>query len=297
MSGKLLYTVITSSTFLVALWGAQRISSFSEFQAMPPGQLTSLAVKLTYVGAQRKAVPTVIFSSGSNTVEGFSLLRHPGSSGLSYANDSLPARSFAATAAELAAVVNAAGSIPNVTAGGAVARPLVSFALLDRASGNGFEALLDKPGSDALLAALHNVLGRNTKARSILTGFGCAAPLREPGAPSDVTANVEVAFSGLRLNRTTGRFVGTATLKNVSHAPIAGPISLVLDLDGGVQVTNASGFTCGAGPVAGSSYINIHLPENSLPSGGTAQVNLDLNNPESHPIRRTHRVLAGAGGR
>lgn len=114
--------------------------------------------------------------------------------------------------------------------------------------------------------------------------------------PTDVTANISVEISGIRLNRQTGRFVGTAIATNNSGQSIPGPVSLVFDLQGNVKLFNANGTTSATNP-SGRRFINLSLIGNELPPGGNSQVTLEFENPDKVPIQATTKVLAGPGTR
>ena len=76
-----------ATTMLWALSSnAQTFSPYSDFQAMTLAQLTTLQVKLTYVGAQDRTQPSLAFTSPSNTLNlsAFIPFRRPA---ISYAND------------------------------------------------------------------------------------------------------------------------------------------------------------------------------------------------------------------
>jgi hypothetical protein len=119
----------------------------------------------------------------------------------------------------------------------------------------------------------------------VVTAAACAA---------DVSARVQVTRSGFGYNFTTQRFVQTVTLKNVSAAAIASPISLVLDnLSSNATLYNATGTTACATP-AGSAFINWL---SSLAPGASASIVLQFVNPTRAGIAYSTRVLSGNGGR
>jgi hypothetical protein len=215
--------------------------------------------------------------------------------GINYSNDDHDLRTFSTTAEELQAVVQNVGTLPNVTAGGATG-DFLSFGLLNTAgSTKAFEALLNKADSSDLLSKLRLALQANKKGLQTLSDFGCSLELLEPGRPADATSQVSVNVGGVRLNRSTGRYVATATVTNNS-ADLSGPLSLVVDVTGGVSLFNGDGVTCATTPV-GRSFINLPLTNNTLPSGGSATVTLEFVNPNSQPIKVTTKVLAGPGAR
>lgn len=125
----------------------------------------------------------------------------------------------------------------------------------------------------------------------------CAKVARSDGQrPRDVSNDVEVSISGVRLDRQTGYFVGIATLTNRSHAGIQGPISIVFTTGGGLRMMQAAGTTCGVAPV-GRSYATVPVEGNLLNPGATVQMKVEFENPGREPIHATTQVLAGSGVR
>jgi hypothetical protein len=286
---------------LLLLWadsgGAQTSSSYSEFQAMTVDQLKTLQIKLTYVGLQEGPIPSVAFTSTDNTLDltKFIPFRLPA---ISYANDEIAVKSFAATTAQLKAVIDEVGVLPAVVAGGIAANPYVSFMMYNTVGGleKAFQAVLDSSDALDLFNALRKGLAGNADGLRIIDEMGCFTALLEPGVPNDVTASTALTLSGVRLNRATGRYVGTATLKNNSASPIPAPVSLVLNFVGTVSLFNATGHTCATSP-EGRAFVNFPLTDNALTPGATTQVTLDYENPNAEPIKPTTKVLAGPGAR
>ena len=121
------------------------------------------------------------------------------------------------------------------------------------------------------------------------TVFSCA---------DDSTSKILVSRSGFRLNRATGRYVQTVTLKNISALPIQGPVSLVLDgLSSNATLFGASGTTGCATPL-GSSYSNVNIgADGQLSPGETATVLLEFRNPTNQGIAYSTRILTGTSQR
>jgi hypothetical protein len=273
---------------------AQSCSPYSDFLAMNLTDLSTLQVKLTYVGIQDKGIPSVGFSSQVFDPTLFIPFRNPT---VDYSNDNAKINTFLASAQELQAVISNVGTLPNVTAGGVATAQFLSFAMVNPVLGNKcFEAVLNDVDTAALFAQLRLAFSNNPTALRRLNDLGCPLTVLDPLRPSDVTAQITTSLSGFRINRATGHFVGVATLTNKSTSPIGGPISLVINLTGNVRLFNVTGTTCGVLP-AGLSFIDVPLVGNSLPAGGSAQVTLEILNPDAQVITPTTKVLAGPGAR
>lgn len=114
---------------------------------------------------------------------------------------------------------------------------------------------------------------------------------------TNISSSVVVSQGSLKLNRKTGRYTRTVTMKN-SDGAVAGPVSLVLDsLSANVSLFNATGTTICAAPL-GSPYINLDVGTNALFSPRErATVMLEFTSSSGQAITYTARVLAGSGDR
>ena len=112
----------------------------------------------------------------------------------------------------------------------------------------------------------------------------------------DVSSQVSVTRSGYRLNRPTGRFTQTVTLKNTGSSAVSGPVSLALDgLSSNAALFNKTGVTSLVTP-AGSPYLTISAGD--MPAGASVTVTLEFTTSDpGKPITYTTRVLAGTGSR
>jgi hypothetical protein len=276
---------------------AQTLSPYSDFQAMTTEQLATLQVKLTYVGPQNAAIRSVAFTSPANSIDlsVFIPFRRPG---INYANDSVPPQTFQATKEELESVIDNAGSLPAVTAGGVGAPQFLSFSLYNsQPTPKAFEAVLNPDDSADLFGKLRLSLAGNPQGLRTLAGMACTLGLLEPERPTDVTASTEIKVTGLRPDRHTGRFVGSVSVKNNSGSALPAPLSLVLDLPGSVRLARDDGTTCGTSPV-GRQFVHLSAPPAGLAPGETVTMTLQLENPEKEAVSSTgFKVLAGPGAR
>jgi hypothetical protein len=235
------------------------------------------------------------FTSSTNTLNLslFVPFRRPG---ISYSNDDLgKVMTFSANTAELKAVIDNVATLPNVTAGGVAADVFVSFALFNsQPSTKAFEAVLNSSDTAALFDKLRLSLANNKDGLEKLAAMACVLNTLEAGSPTDVSANVSVVLSGLRLDRSTGHFVGTATVKNNSGGTLAAPVSLVvIPQINNMRLAKSDGTTCNTSP-GGSTFINI---PGALGSGQSATVKLEFVNPDKLTITPVTKVLAGPGAR
>src|SRR5207302_3292426 len=117
-----------------------------------------------------------------------------------------------------------------------------------------------------------NVENAKTAAEATTTVSTCAF---------DATAQFQITSSGFRVNNSTGRFLQTLTLKQLTLTPNQFPLSLVLDsLSPNATLFNKTGVTGCASPT-GSPYIDVN---------GTT-VNLEFTNVSQGPITYKARVL------
>ena len=90
--------------------------------------------------------------------------------------------------------------------------------------------------------------------------------VEDPANPlpaNEVTGQLSIQQSGLRLDRASGFFVQSITVANTQVMPIAGPVYLVLaGLPAGVNLVNQSGLTQAVR--AGSPYLTIPLVSDGL---------------------------------
>ncbi len=101
----------------------------------------------------------------------------------------------------------------------------------------------------------------------------------------DVTSSVQIARSGLVLNRATNVFSGTISIKNTSTATINGPINVLLqNLSAGVTLTNAAGTEGGVPYITGTGPIA---------PGATLTLPVTFTNPARVPLNYDVRVVSG----
>jgi hypothetical protein len=86
---------------------------------------------------------------------------------------------------------------------------------------------------------------------------------------------VKATSSGLVYNRATGLFGGTITLTNTGTTALTGRLMVLLTgLPTGVTLANASGYTA-----AGTPYLLVNLPNNTLAPGSSITFGVQFRNP------------------
>ena len=262
---------------------------YASFQAMSAAQLSTLQVKLTFVGGSKGLLPSVVFTGVGNTYDA-TLFSSCQRSGL-VANSSRV--NFASTA-DLAALITNVAMLPAVTAGGASPSPYVSFSLANsQPSKVAFEAILDQPTTAALFTQLRASFSDNKSILLVLSKFGCSLGTVEAGAPADVSTGFGVALGGLRLKRPANTYVTNLSVANNSSSTPLSPLSVVLDLPINVTITNPDGITCQTSP-QGRGFISL----SSVPAPGKGvSLPAEFNNPDQEPMTFKTRILAGPGAR
>ena len=275
-------------TLAASLTAAPNFSPYSDFQAMTVKGLETLQAELAPQGPREDLLHSVTFTSTVNTLDVSKLVPFR-RSGFSYTSG--PGVTFKATPQELKAMIDNVATLPNVTAGGVAVSRRVSFTLVNQ--GKGFEAIVNKADGAALFEKLRESFANNKEALLALNTLACPLGLTESGTPTDVGASASVDFSGIRLVRSTGRFVGTATVKNNSANTFAAPVSVVVIAKNNVELANADGTTCFASPI-GAPFVNL---PGALAPGQSASVTVEFRNPDRLAVAPTTKVLAGAGAR
>lgn len=282
--------------FMTTATRAQSLSPFSAFSGLNSQQLVTLQVKLTYLGIQDKVLPSLGYSvtGAPFDLARFTPFYRPG---VSYTNDTRIKTSLMSVA-EAQAIITQVGKVSVVTSGGVAGNQFVSFSMSAVAGGQNkvFEAILDSAGALQLFASLRIALQTVPALVSTLSIMACPAGLSEPGIPLDVTSSTSVTFSGVRLDRATGQFVGTATVKNTGTSAIPGPVSFILSFTGNTSLANGIGRTCLVSPV-GHGFINLPLTGSSFAAGEAIVLNLRYTNPDQIPIKPVAKVVAGPGSR
>ncbi|HTP45431.1 MAG TPA: choice-of-anchor Q domain-containing protein [Casimicrobiaceae bacterium] len=103
----------------------------------------------------------------------------------------------------------------------------------------------------------------------------------------DITSQFSIARSGFVLNRSTGTFDQTVTLKNIGSVSVPAPISAVFTgLPATVTLANKTGMTSDGKP-----YVSPIPAGSVLQSGATLSVVLRFNNPQRVAVTYTLQVL------
>lgn len=144
----------------------------------------------------------------------------------------------------------------------------------------------------------YSVTFRVTDSGGLFDEKTIALAVNEPvvAGPTDVTAQLQITVTGFRLNRATGRYAQTITVRNVGGSPIAGPVSLVFDhVPAQATLAGATGVTSAASPL-GSPFVDLAVgADGVLTPGESVVTTVEFGNPSNQAITYTSRVLAGSG--
>ena len=118
-----------------------------------------------------------------------------------------------------------------------------------------------------------------------------------PLPPQDVTAHVTISASGFQLNRSTGFFVQTVELSNLTNFPIVGPLYFVLNnLTAGVTLITNSGGKTQTIPPARSPFIRLKLADGfTLQPGASVPLVLQFLDQSRTRINYTPKVFRKLG--
>ena len=268
---------------------AQTCSPYADFTAMTDSQLSTLQVKLSFVGNSNGLMaPLVLTTAG---VAPAPALFAPCS--LEGYNDPSPVGVTVAVA-ELRALLNNVNSLTAVTAGGRAAGGTFSFSLANSQPSNKvFQAILTPQTAALLFTQIRQSFAPNRAATFALSKFACAVGLTEAGTPTNLTSVFKVSLGGVRLNRTTNTFVAVMTVTNNSSSTPAGPVSVVLNLPTNVTFTRPDGLTC-LTELPGRGYVNLA----TIPApGASTTMAVEFNNLDLEPLLVQSRVYGGTGAR
>lgn len=124
--------------------------------------------------------------------------------------------------------------------------------------------------------------------------------VEDPSSPlpsASVSNSIAFTKSGFRLDRSTGFYVQTLTVRNIGGAPLPAPLVLVIKgLTPGVTLVSKSGLTGTIVPV-GSPYLLVPLPGEglSLPAGASVDFTLRFLNIDRRNITYTPDVVVTSG--
>jgi hypothetical protein len=275
---------------------APRYAPFSEFAVLAPGELLSLRFKLTRLGGADPANAVAVWGVKGQVADpgDFIPYRRPG---FQYEPANSMPFNFTVEAAEMQAVVDSVGAISQVVHGAAESRGVLSFAMLATVGGrpHAFEVILGPEGSRLLMGRILGALAANVSAVNSLRRFGCAGELLPESAPIIADSLVKITMTTIRADKASpGEFMSSAVITNISSGPIAGPLTLVIQVDPDTRVIGAEGETCHVQP-AGAPFIS--LAGSSLAPGEVVRQTLKFWNQTSNKFDATLMLVAGDGTR
>jgi hypothetical protein len=275
---------------------APQFAPFSEFTVLSPAGLKSLRVKLTRLGGADPANSVAAWSVNGQVAEPAEFIAYR-RVGFQYEPANSMPYIFGVESREMRAVLDSAGTLSQVVHGAAESRGVISFAMLATEGGRAraFEAILGLEGARLLMERLLGALHDNPPASNSLRRFGCAGDLLPEGAPPAADSLVEITLSAIKADKASpGEFMASAVIANVSPAPIAGPLTLVIHVDADTHVIGAEGETCRVLP-AGAPFVS--LGDASLAPGEAIRQTLKFWNQTGNKLEVTLHLVAGAGTR
>jgi len=269
-------------------------SSYSDFVALQQTDLSTLQLKLSWFGPGSRDVLALVSQNNTDVIDFGPLaqFRFPNRdySGDVYENP----MEVRLSNEQLHAVLDSVGTISQVTDGANDTTAFFSFSMLqgDPDSTIGFEAIVSDSIGALVIAKLRSVVPEEL-ARPIVE-WACPKFL-PPSQPSDVTTEVVVVFSGVRLNRETGLFVSRAQLTNRSSHSLVAPITVIVACAGAIDPVGEDGRTCLVEP-HGNPFFTF-LSSGSLAPNHTVTRICEFSNSDRQPLKLTTRVYSGPGTR
>lgn len=274
---------------------APRYAPFSEFSVLAPGQAMSLRFKLTRLGGADPANAVAVWAVNGQVADpaDFVPWRRPG---IQYEPSNATPYIFTAESSELQAVIDSVGTLPQVLHGLAESRGVLSFAMIESESGRtrAFETVLGPESARLLMGRILGALAPNVSAVNSLRRFGCGDLLPE-GAPTAVDSLLKVTMTTIKADRASpGEFMASVTITNVSTAPIPGPLTLVVQVDGDTKLIGAEGETCHVLP-SGTPFVTVDAT--ALDPGASLRQTLKFWNQSGNRFDPSVRLVAGPGVR
>lgn len=268
-------------------------SPYADFTMLSQADLATLQIKLRHLATGGDAF-VILWDQHSSEpdISGFESFRFPNRD---YSSDlSGPMIPLHITTALLDALIDSVGTLDAVTSGPNDTTSFFSFAMLSEAAGTtiAFEAIVADTIGRTIVSKMRGVIPDALEGE--LVAWACPRYLSAL-VPIDVTNGVKIVFSGVRLNRQTGRFVSRAVLTNQSATPLQAPITVVLSCKGAVTPIGEAGRTCLVAP-EGSPYFTF-LDSGSLASNASIGLILEFDNPDRRPLKINTRVYSGPGDR
>jgi hypothetical protein len=278
---------------------AQSYSPYTDFQNLTAPELSSLQVKLTYLGPYDHPFPSLVFTSTSGTVNLADFVAYRRNAFASeYGLDNLPPATFKVSPTLLDALIDSVATLPQVTDGGVDSSWYVSFAMVETASGTrGFESILDGTNSTALVGKILAAFAGQSIPIRVVTEAACPMGIISDNPPPDVSTSVTTKATGFRRVRNTDEFVGRISVKNTSGSTLPSPITLLPGIVGeNVVLMGEQGFTCAIEP-GGEAYVNLPVGPGGLAPNASVAVAVRIKNPSLEQLEVKPQVFAGAGSR
>lgn len=266
---------------------------FSHFSALDSAGVAKLQVQLTYLGGARRRLPTLSFTT-TGVPPDSGLLARFRRPRFAYGVNSSGHLACAIPAADLRALLDSLGTLPDVTAGDVDSVALYSLQLVDTSSAalRGFEAILNAESARETIQRLFLALGRHPRATTALARIGCALGGGMGPRGDEVTRSTSVRLGRFAFDPAQRRMTCVAQVTNIGRDSLPGPITLLVEpRPDRLTLVEADGFGCGyASP--GGAYVVVPL-DAPLAPGASVERRLVIVNPRQEDVRFSHRVFAG----
>jgi hypothetical protein len=274
---------------------AQGFSPYSDFVGLSSPALSTLQVKLCYLGPTGTLIGSLAWSSTPSAINVhlFNPYHRPG---FSYLVDSLGLASFQVSNAALSAMVDSVAALPAVTDGDVDSAGYVSFSMLKTSGGTkAFEAIVNQTNGRALVAKIEQAFASDAAALRRIAERACSYSLNLEDPPLEVTSQVTVTVGGFRRIRQSDEYRATLRITNTSGGTLAAPLTLVPNISGmNVKLLNASGETCAIAP--GGDFIDVPVGA-GLGAGSHVDVIVRISNESRDRLGVQPQVYSRAGTR
>lgn len=234
-------------------------SAYSDFTSMTVGELDTCIIKLSYLGDEGRPFGNVVLRASpavpNYTVFGF--FRDSAIYGL--AGDFSEPLILRISPSAMHDVLASMGGVAEVANGSQDPSGVLAVGAANiwhHRSLHVSESIVNESVGRVVIDSMLAHVASDSATRAILM-FACAAGLAPVSPVNDVSSRCVVSLPEVTFDRSTGRYVGSISVKNTSATAIAGPVTVALQLRGMVTLASAAGRTSRRSPRAGLQYTQV----------------------------------------